>query len=268
MVYMPRATQEDLELMVSIVTKARRWTNDKQRPMEMWAGSDLATDEAECSPDCSPAHLVLWSINSATDSLHAITEMIWTRGEYIPTTFYPLMRTALVSATRALWILHPEDPAERCKRALGEALKEANSKKQALIEFAEIPSVKNIFGQEPSELIEAVNKQIEQLSLKLGGQRPKGETSMIRTLAKQVSVHSEASDANELIGRYMLMWHAFSGSVHGFSWQDQLATVVDEDTGTEIIGDFLQNLHHISSAIEDVLDLYRQRAGQLKSSPS
>ncbi|WP_157359304.1 hypothetical protein [Arthrobacter sp. YC-RL1] len=113
-----------------------------------------------------------------------------------------------------------------------------------------------------------MNKQIEQLSLRLGGQRPKGETSMIRTLAKQVSVNSEVSDANELIGRYMLMWHAFSGSVHGFSWQDQLATVVDEDTGTEIIGDFLQNLHHISSAIEDVLDLYRQRAGQLKSSPS
>lgn len=264
MVYMPHATRKDLELMVSIVTKARRWTNDKQQPMAMWDGSDLAADEAECSPDCSPAHMVLWSINSATDSLHAIAEMIWTRGEYIPTTFYPLMRTALVSAARALWILHPEDSTERCKRALGEALKEANSKKQALIEFDEIQSIKQMFGQEPSELIEAVNKEIEQLLSRLGGQKPKGETNMIRTLAKQVSLHSDTPDANELIGRYMLMWHAFSGSVHGFSWQDQLATVVDENTGTEIIGDFLQNLNHISSAIEDALGLYRQRAGQLK----
>ncbi len=264
MVYMPHATQEDLELMVSIVTKARRWTNDKQQPMEMWDGSDLAVDEAECSPDCSPAQLVLWSINSATDSLHAITEMIWTRGEYIPTTFYPLMRTALVSATRALWILHPEDSAERCKRALGEALKEANSKKLALIEFAEIPSVERMFGGEPTEQMEAVKTHIEQLTARLGGQRPKGETSMIRSLAKQVSLHSEAPDANELMGRYMLMWHAFSGSVHGYSWQDQLSTVVDKETGTEVIGDFLQNLHHISSAIEDALDLFRQRTGQFK----
>lgn len=264
MVYMPNATEADLKLLLSIVTKARRWTDDKQQPMEMWDGSDLAADEAACSPDCSPSHLVLWSINSATDSLHAITEMLWTRGEYIPNAFYPLMRTALVSATRALWILLPEDPAERCKRALGEALKEASSERQALIELSEIPSVGQMLERSPTELIAAVNKRIEQLSVRLEGQKPKGDTRMIRALAEQMSLHYGAPHADELVGKYMLMWHAFSGSVHGYSWQDQLATIVDKDTGTEIIGDFLQNLQHISSAVEDSLNLYRRRAGQLR----
>lgn len=264
MVYMPHATQADLQLLVSIVNQVRRWTDDKQQPMEVWPGSEMEADEAACAPDCSPAHLVLWTINSATDSLHAITEMIWTRGEYIPTAFYPLMRTALVSVTRALWILLPDDPAERRKRAFGEALKEATSERQALVEFTELPNVGQMLERPPAELIMDLDLRIKQLTARLEGQRPKGDTRMIKALAEQVALHSDVPDADELVGRYMLMWHAFSGTVHGFSWQDQFAAIVDQDTGTEIIGDFLQNLHHLASAVEDALDLYRRRAGQAR----
>lgn len=264
MVYMPHATQADLQLLVSIVNQVRRWTDDKQQPMEVWPGSEMEADEAACAPDCSPAHLVLWTINSATDSLHAITEMIWTRGKYIPTAFYPLMRTALVSVTRALWILLPDDPGKRRKRAFGEALKEATSERQALVEFTTLPSVSRMLETPPGELIADLDIRIKKLSARLEGEKPKGDTRMIKALAEQVSLHSDLPDADELVGRYMLMWHAFSGTVHGFTWQDQFAAVVDEDTGTEIIGDFLQNLLHVASAVEEALDLYRRRAGQAR----
>lgn len=109
-------------------------------------------------------------------------------------------------------------------------------------------------------LVEAEQRQVN-LFERLGRQQPMGDTRMIKALAEQVSSHPRTPDRGTLTQRYMLMWHAFSGSVHGYQWQDKMAAVVDVETGTRTIGNFLDNLIHLASAVEDALVLYRHRAG-------
>lgn len=64
--------------------------------------------------------------------------MIMTRGRFVPSTLDMVLRSALVSVARALWILLPDHSDERCLRALGEAYKEAKSD---LLRLGNLPSL-------------------------------------------------------------------------------------------------------------------------------
>ncbi len=90
------------------------WHETLAEPYVPQAGSELARDDTDWPP-VRLSQVAIMGLGSARDHLHAVRVLI-EAGELFPFAQSTLIRAALVGAEQAVWVLTPQDPAERLSR--------------------------------------------------------------------------------------------------------------------------------------------------------
>lgn len=101
-----------------IADAATQWQQMFQgEPPHVESGSDLAADDADFT-GLSVSNLVGYSLVAATEHLEFTTSVMRQTSTLYPTAYMTVLRTSLLSASHAAWILVPDARADRQLRAL------------------------------------------------------------------------------------------------------------------------------------------------------
>lgn len=110
------ADRAALNQMLEAASDLDRWRLRGHRVEEPQRGSDLAVDD-QIFPHMAVSQLVRMSLLLAGEHLRLALDAIKVKQLY-PSSHFTVLRGALVGASQAVWILAPEDRAERRERAL------------------------------------------------------------------------------------------------------------------------------------------------------
>ncbi|EKT79047.1 hypothetical protein WSS_A29194 [Rhodococcus opacus M213] len=199
-------------------------------------GSDLAGDDQHYRsfPTSSAAS---FCIGSAIDHLALVRTTIELTQRSRPFALYTVTRTALLSASRAVWMLHPDERAERQRRSLEMAFADAHnikslvnkSKRGAAIPLTEQQQEAADKAAESCRAnLARVKAAGKTLGMKFGPKDPRpSETSIIADAAswcdRENTGTAHASN---------LLWMTNSGYAHGLSWQTKWSrTIVTGENG-------------------------------------
>jgi hypothetical protein len=101
-----------------IADAASQWQQTMSaEPAQVEAGSDLAGDDAVFR-NFSVSSLVGYSLAAATEHLDFTLSVMKQTSTLYPTAYLTVLRTSLLAASHAAWILSPDDRSERQLRAL------------------------------------------------------------------------------------------------------------------------------------------------------
>lgn len=190
------------------------WRDRFNAPFSPAAGSDLAHDDSDWPPQ--PISQVAWhGLASATMHLHAIRFHLDSRvrpPELIPFAQMTLGRSALIGATQAVWVLSPDDPAERVMRARMSAEEYLNEHRKYLAVLTAL-APDHASTRIVSEL---TNQRLNELKAlrERDGQRVKLNTTQI----VQDAAATTFPDNAEVQADILSMWRKSSGSAHGLIW--------------------------------------------------
>ena len=98
------------------------------------------TDEAVPGP-LDPTTSIMVAASAATGSLQQIKTIIRDSVPSSPIVFQALIRSALVGAARAVYVLLPTDPGERSSRVAGVLAQDASSGVKAYKEFTHLKGI-------------------------------------------------------------------------------------------------------------------------------
>lgn len=101
-----------------IADAARQWQEGiSGEPATIEAGSDLAEDDVGFE-GFGVSHLVGYSLAAATEHLDFTLNVMKLTSTLYPTAYLTVLRTSLLAASHAAWILSPDQRSERQLRAL------------------------------------------------------------------------------------------------------------------------------------------------------
>ncbi|MGH3688653.1 MAG: hypothetical protein ACRDT7_00725 [Microbacterium sp.] len=101
-----------------IADAARQWQEGMSgEPARIEAGSDLAEDDVGFE-GFSVSHLVGYSLAAATEHLDFTLNVMKLTSTLYPTAYLTVLRTSLLAASHAAWILSPDQRSERQLRGL------------------------------------------------------------------------------------------------------------------------------------------------------
>ncbi|RRQ26216.1 hypothetical protein DK926_19680 [Rhodococcus sp. Eu-32] len=235
--------------------------------------SDLAGDDLIYP--LHPTSSVAWqAIGSSIDHLGLVRDALVSKPSLRPFAFYTPLRAALLSSSKAVWILHPDEPSERQQRGLIVANEDNRRFRQLVDETGSGP----FLNASSSASYERMAGKLEDRSTALAeaaasigitfsgkGKASITDTAVIREAAK--IVHGAASGADHAT---ILLWMTGSGHAHGLSWQgmfnvemgDRAADGIHEGRVKTTIEDFGSALGAAVLACSEALTLYASRSGR------
>lgn len=165
------------------------------------AGSPLAADDAALNP-YQLSHALALATGIALDHLEAFRALIQDAGRTQPWAPHTLLRAALENAATAVWLIGPDDAADRRYRRL----------KLQMHETFEGAEARRLHGQDPpsGRTHEQVREQIR--SLAPDARSLEGRWSyrkVVRWAAEHIGHEGDAVE---------LLWRLQSGLAHGRAW--------------------------------------------------
>jgi hypothetical protein len=222
------------------------WLATRQTPA---TGSDLATDDAV--PPTVTA-VVDYGVSTAIDHLGSVVDAIDPPGRPIrhwaP---YTALRTALLSASRVVWVLTPDDSDQRKLRAAQIRYINADEQRKAIDGFAYGPSDPALDQkrQQASASMSAEMASLEAQINALGSTalRPSDTVQMLRDLV-DMSTWEGMGISN--------LWRTGSAAAHGYHWTDTTRTNPEEFDEQS----FNLAFYGATLMVWRAFDLYNQRA--------
>ena len=189
-------------------------------------------------------------------------------------TLGPTIRAALLPATRALSILHPEERALRVRRAVQARTAELRAAVDSMKMLSGLSSLLGPTGeQERVQNLEQTQQVLAVLEQWLGG-GPPHETTVIRTVARElgVEVHNRGADGDFIRDLMVRGWVVYSADAHGWTWQNGLKGEIQEPrefapgrfqaNWRPDGGRFLADALTVSNLTQTAFDYWRIRASQ------
>lgn len=172
-------------------------------------GSELAADTSATHGMGMPLHdLARHPLISATQHLNMARVCLEDAKQLFPIAHPTALRGGLLGASRGVWMLHPDDPAERQLRAARVAL-EMHSR---LLEWIQEPEN----GLDPVDRTKArtlVEGLVGDLSSRPGIRAlTYGDTRLVKSAGQVVFADSHAQ------GAVVALWRQLSGDAHGLAW--------------------------------------------------
>ena len=215
------------------------------------------------------SHFVASCMSMATDSLAATKQLLLPDGEQLEhrvTAHFPLLRSALESASTALWILRPDDQRERIIRLLQLRATDIDYDLTLVKAAAKLADLSTSEGRSAS-----------QAAIRSGVARRKRHSQQMTSIANAEGIsadeytggapgHSviveQATDSPDLNGKYAsTVWRLISGLTHPsplrmMSTSKHGDTVDNEDGVLYVVASM--NLAHTTNALLAAMMTYRQ----------
>ncbi|RYD13983.1 MAG: hypothetical protein EOP90_15645 [Lysobacteraceae bacterium] len=220
-------------LLTVVKQQLEPWMRVVHDPAE---DSDLAGDDRHYR-SFPTSRAASFCIGSAIDHLALARITIELSKQLRPFALYTVARTSLLSASRAVWMLYPDDRAERQRRGLEMAFADAKNFKSLVSKSrggSPIPLTKlqqEVADRQSEECradLAHVKAAGKELGMKFGPKdsRPT-ETSIIADAAKWCDrENSGSAHASNLL------WMTNSGYAHGLSWPTKWSrAIVTGDSG-------------------------------------
>ena len=234
--------------------------------------SDLAEDDL--GYPLHPASSVAWyGIGSSIDHLGLVRDALVAKPSLRPFAYYTPLRSALLSASRTVWVLHPDDSSERQRRSLLTVDENNRRMLQLVTETGDGPFLAEGTSESYSRTVAMLNTRaasIAEAGTKLGikmagkGRIRVAETTVIREAAG--AVHGTEGGADHAT---ILLWMTGSGHAHGLSWQSMFNVEIQapdangnrEGRARTTTADFGQALGAAVLMCDAALKLYQARSG-------
>ncbi len=190
-----------------------RWTDECGRILEVQEGSLLAEDDVLTAP-YQNSHVIAVFLGSALDHLHALRALLVDAEALHMSAPFSLMRSAIESASQALWLLTPDDRQVRVQRRLQMAAENAREQSQAV----------RILNPEASGRLQQRLERFAGLGEAAGVPRE-------RVLGKVPSLVTMVRAASDLVAHDLpleFLWRLGSGYAHGNAWAPLLAGVQEQ----------------------------------------
>ncbi|MHA0290193.1 hypothetical protein ACXYX3_27635 (plasmid) [Mycobacterium sp. C3-094] len=202
--------QEQLTAFRKSFVELDQWRLRGRQTFVPASGGDLYEDDLDW-PWLPVSQLAFVGLQAATDHMLALRCHIEAR-QLFPFADQTLCRSALVGAAEAVWVLAPDERAERLKRARTLAAYTLKHHSQYLT------ALRVSIGEPTHENTDLVAERVElrksELETKRATDRQHGRldtTAMINTAAASAFAPRFAKEVN-------LEWQAKSGAAHGLAW--------------------------------------------------
>lgn len=258
--------------MESVARDLPTWLELIQQPQSPATGSALSSDD-QVWPMWPVSQMAWQGLISATDHLDVLNDSLSQSGVR-PVAQFTLARAAQFAAARSVWILAPEEPEVRQKRALCVAYEDFRYllyDRQQLIESALgrnlSADMKAELLADPQRLVDQVKEiALSKLGFQLGGREGEkipSDTDIVAYAAAFIDPEDGGSAAG-----LNHMWRANSGHAHGLGWPALLKTpdVVQNQDGKKfriVVGDdeaLAQGLAGAWLFTQRAFRLYEQRS--------
>lgn len=117
--------------LAGLCTVVERWAKERDYMPPAQAGSRMASDDALTAP-YQLSHAVAVPISGALDHLQALRALLVDAEALYMAAPFTLMRSAIESASQALWLLVPDDQLVRVQRRLQMAVGDARERSRAV----------------------------------------------------------------------------------------------------------------------------------------
>jgi len=181
-------------------------------------GSQLRADD-DAWPYMSISQLSKVGLDEAAEHLYASRVLI-EAGELFPFAHRSLLRTALVGATQAVWLLAADDGAERTRRHRVLMATMYQRHRQYL---GELMALNDLLGEPHDTNTQLVHDHIverqdelDKVRVERGEKANWNDTESIKEAARASWAESPKVDA--LVQEALLEWQAGSGASHGLVW--------------------------------------------------
>lgn len=202
--------KESVEVVRSTFPSLDEWQIKVAKPFRPDANTQLAADDVDWPH--FPHSTVAWSgLVAATDHLSAIRRHIEAR-QLFPLAHPTLCRTALIGASQVVWVLAPDDRADRLRRSRTVL---AFIYKNHLQYLRGLQSVADTPHSGTDTVAALVDQLLSELALKRNADNQNeslNTTNMIRSAAET------AFTKPELVEQVVLAWQSGSGAAHGLPW--------------------------------------------------
>lgn len=206
-------------------------------------GSQLRADDDEW-PYMSISQLSKVGLDVAAEHLYACRVLV-EAGELFPFVHRSLLRTALVGATQAVWLLDPDDGSERTRR---HRVLMATMYKRHYQYLSELLTLNDLRGEPHDTNTETVHDhvaarkgELEKLRAQYSEKSNWNDTDAIKAAAR--ACWTRSADVENLVQEALLEWQAGSGASHGLVW----SALGQEDT-KPVTGPDAQGLAVIAAA--------------------
>lgn len=190
-----------------------RWRTVIASRPEPKSDSALASDDLIWSW-APPTSLCLATLGSAREHLHAIRLLI-EAGELFPSVTSTLARSALMSASVAVWMLAPDQASERQRRMLTFALEDYRNHIAFGDKVSRTFHIEDIHPKADDQLsrLRQRSDEVRELLDPLGG--PVG-WNMTDTIIP-AAINETTPDSRQQ-AQFESRWRVMSGAAHGFVW--------------------------------------------------
>lgn len=190
--------------------------------------------------------VVAVGLETAYSCLKQISYIIQNQIPTSPVVLQTLLRAALVSSARTLFVLLPTDPNDRTERAHMVVARDTESGRQGLGQFASFEGMQAFVA--PQNLVETFASHRKALWPK---GNPPGDGRIVEGMSAVMFEALELAGMGDELGREILkdhvtwLWNTYSGLAHGYFWPRLLLT----DSGDRRLpGDFPLDLHQVATA--------------------
>jgi hypothetical protein len=173
-------------------------------------GSVLALDDEDWPP-VPLSQIAIMGLGSARDHLKAIRVTI-EAGQMLPYAHLTLARAGLLGAAQAVWVLVPDDPLTRQRRARCVAA-------EMYVQHGNFLTVLNDLAQGRHEGTADVLDFVRQRTGEMDSRRSAaGERARLQATHMITGASAAAFPGHELAAEMEVIWRRTSGAAHGFAW--------------------------------------------------
>ncbi len=222
-------------------------------------GSDLATLIATLpEPPVNPRISIIAALNSAAGCLLQIVRFIEDDIPTPPVVLVTLARTALIAASRIVFVVGPDDARRRHRNMLIMVRQESDSLMRlydAAERFQHLPAL----VPPPQVLVaqRARARQVRQDAPRLGEAETLQESAVVTGQILAERGYGGTETAEQLGEHVAWTFNIYSGAAHGFGWPGLVP-------GTQSLpGHFIAELYLISNATRLAFDLVARRSSVL-----
>jgi hypothetical protein len=251
--------EEDADAIIARDPDIERWLARLRRgPWLPEAGSELAEDDREERLGDWPVSQLAWfSFGSGAEHLLAVRRQI-ANGETSPLASHTLLRSALLSASQAVWLLAPDDRPSRMARAR-ELMLEIHEQRRKYI--ADLRQSVNRMGRAPDALLDKALAETDEHIGRIRSQRDIASETAIYQATRLIEQAGLRSFGSGFDIEQRLAWREGLCAVHGFVWSlmarksTQLSAIPDNPA---------LSAASPLMALHDLVDPYRLTYGNLR----
>jgi len=237
-------SEKHYEAVIGTFPTSDDWRNRLGSVYTPQPSSELAADDADW-PALTLSQVAVGSMGAARDHLQAVRVLIDAR-EVFPYAQASLVRTALLSAGQAVWLLAPDDRAERLKNARTLTAHTYDQHLQFLHDLQGLAAT-------PHAGTDAVEQHVATRSSQLAQQRAAdGQKAKFNATAVVQSAALAAWGKEDLAKEVKVEWRSGSGAAHGLLWS-VFGRVGTQVTGVEPNG---MAVFAAGGAIDDFANAY------------